>query len=517
MRNGFFRIGMAALVLICCMSVVRLDVQASKVEEAPMETALQETVREILVDTLNIPSVFPNGVPVVTLSFDSEGETVFFNAVVVQDEQQNPWLISVAEAGAYATKGTRADVSGEVFSGSAEYLGTSGLTAVFAAPDGNTIPSGRIGNAGKYIQVLNLDSVRSATLSEPMSMADFEKYEGYYLLPYSSHTGFSEGSPVLCCETGWVCGLISKTDSGAMMIIDLSEITFPEKTVDTTAQYHEESEQKQETAEEKPEGIALYIGIGILVVVLVALVGICMKKRDSVEKVTEDVPQKIAPEPEKKTESNATVVCKPWQIRCIRGARMGEAFALQNSLVIGRDGADVVFPEGTAGVSRKHCSVTTVGHRVFLQDLNSTYGTYVGEGAVKQLQPEAKEELQFGDVFTLSQGGPMFRLEHPGEIIGYGVRSVAGNSYRPDACGVITFGRNSTCTVCFERDRTVISTNHCKLFTEEKTLYLMDLGSTNGTFLQDHSRLLPHKKYPVTCGTSFYLSDTSHRFIITEG
>lgn len=67
------------------------------------------------------------------------------------------------------------------------------------------------------------------------------------------------------------------------------------------------------------------------------------------------------------------------RLQCSAGALVGQSFALNGTLRIGRDPAsnDVVLPPNTHGVSKIHCVVSLRDNEVWVQDLGSSYGTFV--------------------------------------------------------------------------------------------------------------------------------------------
>ena len=62
---------------------------------------------------------------------------------------------------------------------------------------------------------------------------------------------------------------------------------------------------------------------------------------------------------------------------CTGGPLAGSSFVLEKRHIIGRDGSycNIVFPEGTAGVSRRHCAIDVRPNGVYIMDLGSSYGT----------------------------------------------------------------------------------------------------------------------------------------------
>lgn len=497
MKYSFWPRGMAAAVLLLCMSFLCLPVQASRVEEAPIVTTAQDVKPEEMLDLSEV-----DGIGVLSLSFRSDAEEVSFGAVYAADMLQDGrgCLITVSRAGQYAQKGLVAELKGGNISADAEYLGTSGLVSFFAVTEPEGIGSGSIRSMeGVYFQALYARSGSDAVLSEPFSLDAFEACEGYYLLAYDADSNIPEGAPVVCCENGQVWGMVSRTESGAMMIVDLTTVSLPEEKKADAAVV---PPAKQEHAEAEASRTLPYGGIATAgLLAAAAVVGLCAAAKKAGKK-----------HKGKKTGGL-------WQIRCVQGSRCGEVFPLKRKLVIGRSReADVVFPEDTAGVSGKHCALTVSGGSVFLQDLNSRYGTFVGKDLSQKLQPQKNRELKNTELFSLSQGGPVFRLESYRKGTGngiYGVYGPDGVCYMPDAGNVITIGRKDSCTVRFAPGNTAVSSDHCKLFLENGTVYLMDTGSTNGTYFIDHSRLMPYEKYAVEHDTVFYLSDPVNCFRVT--
>ncbi len=81
----------------------------------------------------------------------------------------------------------------------------------------------------------------------------------------------------------------------------------------------------------------------------------------------------------------------------------------------------VRFPESDAIVSNHHASLYLKEGRVFLKDLSSANGTWIGEARVTET------ELREGQEFSLGRKGPRFRLAH-------------GKASRPQPLGTIQLG-----------------------------------------------------------------------------
>ncbi len=76
------------------------------------------------------------------------------------------------------------------------------------------------------------------------------------------------------------------------------------------------------------------------------------------------------------------------------GPLIGASFVLAGAeTVVGRS-PDCSIQLGTPGVSRRHCKLTTIKSRIYIEDMGSANGTIVnGRG----LQPLFRQELQHGD------------------------------------------------------------------------------------------------------------------------
>ena len=85
----------------------------------------------------------------------------------------------------------------------------------------------------------------------------------------------------------------------------------------------------------------------------------------------------------------------------IRGIYAGQTFALDQDIIFGRDpnNCNIIFPSGTAGISRIHCQIclNVNGQRAVIIDCNSTYGTYLNG---MKLYPGQPAILQTGSIIS---------------------------------------------------------------------------------------------------------------------
>ncbi|MDE7290297.1 MAG: FHA domain-containing protein [Oscillospiraceae bacterium] len=81
--------------------------------------------------------------------------------------------------------------------------------------------------------------------------------------------------------------------------------------------------------------------------------------------------------------------------------------------------------------------------------------------------------------------------------------------------GSIVLGRNSQkCNVCFPVDSKGISGVHCQIRQANGGYEIMDLGSSNGTFLGSGQKLTPNVPVYIPDGTYFYLGSAEQLFQI---
>ena len=103
------------------------------------------------------------------------------------------------------------------------------------------------------------------------------------------------------------------------------------------------------------------------------------------------------------------------RIQGVAGQFAGRRFAIAGQLRIGRDPArnDLVYPAESQGVSGVHCVLIADGGRLLLQDLGSTYGTFVGGS---RLAANAPVEIRVGDRFCLGSEKETFVVARKGEV-----------------------------------------------------------------------------------------------------
>ena len=177
--------------------------------------------------------------------------------------------------------------------------------------------------------------------------------------------------------------------------------------------------------------------------------------------------------------------------------------------VIGREG-DVAVSDSR--VSRRHAQITSSDSGLLIEDLGSTNGTKVNGTA---LGAGEKKALAGGD--KVSFGGLEMAISLPGGASGNATQVFASNKTAaiqaaprkevapamligegkefPLRAGANSFGRKA------ENDVTIadpyVSGKHGQIEVTEQGVYLTDVGSSNGTMLND-AKLVPNMRTLVT-------------------
>lgn len=95
----------------------------------------------------------------------------------------------------------------------------------------------------------------------------------------------------------------------------------------------------------------------------------------------------------------------------VSGQYAGQSLPLSGGQIsIGRDPAtcNLLFSAEVAGISRRHCTITSDSTGVYLCDNGSTYGTFLDDGT--RLQTGLRVHLRPGQRFYLVDSGTMFEL-----------------------------------------------------------------------------------------------------------
>lgn len=152
---------------------------------------------------------------------------------------------------------------------------------------------------------------------------------------------------------------------------------------------------KAEKGSSFPVDIRILAAVGaVLVIVVIAAVYIYTSKKKS------------------KTKSSSSPAAPSadsgLRLQGVSGAFAGRRFAINGKIRIGRDPqGGIVYPQGTQGISGRHCEISISGRTVYLMDVGSTYGTFVGGSRIQPNQPVA---LRPGDTFYLADQRESFTI-----------------------------------------------------------------------------------------------------------
>lgn len=97
-------------------------------------------------------------------------------------------------------------------------------------------------------------------------------------------------------------------------------------------------------------------------------------------------------------------------VQCLSGPLQGQTYPIRgNEMLFGREAVCAVrMPDGTPGVSRRHCCIRWQQGIPMLIDLGSTYGTFLADG--KQLPPNYPEPVAAGTRFYVGNKGNLFQI-----------------------------------------------------------------------------------------------------------
>lgn len=104
------------------------------------------------------------------------------------------------------------------------------------------------------------------------------------------------------------------------------------------------------------------------------------------------------------------------RFQAVSGCFEGKRFAIGTTVRIGRDPSknDLVYPVDAQGISGVHCILLIQDGQLYLKDLGSTYGTYLGSG--QRLAANQAAQLQVGDQFYLGSEKERFVITRKGGV-----------------------------------------------------------------------------------------------------
>jgi pSer/pThr/pTyr-binding forkhead associated (FHA) protein len=193
--------------------------------------------------------------------------------------------------------------------------------------------------------------------------------------------------------------------------------------------------------------------------------------------------------------------------------------------MVGREG-DVMLIDPR--VSRKHAQITSDNGTLILEDLGSTNGTFHNGD---KLNPGDRKTLNQGD--TASFGGYELKLSLPGQTMATNILAsnktaamtvapkletapailVGEGKEFPLKRGINSFGRKSENDVAIVDP--YVSGKHGQIEIAEDGVYITDIGSTNGTLLND-AKLNPNQRTKMNADDEIGLGQMRFRVEVKE-
>lgn len=168
-------------------------------------------------------------------------------------------------------------------------------------------------------------------------------------------------------------------------------------------------------------GNLLWIVIGIVAIAVIALVVVLVLRKKKAAPAADPAPVSVpasAPVVSADPIPAAPVAGDPNALRfqCTKGVFAGKRFSIDGTVRIGRDPSknDLVYPSNTQGVSGVHCILILKDGVLYLQDLGSTYGTFVNGG--QRLAANQPVALKIGDRFSLGSDRESFVITPRGGL-----------------------------------------------------------------------------------------------------
>lgn len=154
----------------------------------------------------------------------------------------------------------------------------------------------------------------------------------------------------------------------------------------------------------------MWIIIGVVAVLVIALIAVLLLRKTPAP-ATRQTPIS-SPAPVIPTVDNSAEL----RFQSTSGVFAGKRFSIDGTVRIGRDPSrnDLVFPNGTQGISGVHCILIAKDGVLYLQDLGSTYGTFVNGG--QRLAPNQPVVLRAGDRFSLGSDRESFVITPRGGL-----------------------------------------------------------------------------------------------------
>lgn len=156
----------------------------------------------------------------------------------------------------------------------------------------------------------------------------------------------------------------------------------------------------------------LYVAIAALIAALGALILALQRRARKRQTTFQQGHGFVSPQPTIAPTKPAAPAVRQAALLCTNGPLAGQSIPLSDKpCVLGRDPqmANVIFPQTTPGVSKRHCSITyePSTSRVYVEDHYSTHGTLLNG---VRLEAGRRQELRPGEALTLGDASVRFEV-----------------------------------------------------------------------------------------------------------
>ena len=171
------------------------------------------------------------------------------------------------------------------------------------------------------------------------------------------------------------------------------------------------------------------------------------------------------------------------KLKVIQGAQAGSEFNLVfDQMTLGRGADATIHLKSNASASRKHALLSIENEELYITDLNSRNGTFVDEQRISSPTPICLgSQITIGDqvleIAELRREEGAFHVTFK-DVVGADI----GQSYAVSV-PEMTIGRGTMVTLRLSDSTGRLSRRHAGFELTNGQIYLRDLGSTNGTYV----------------------------------
>jgi len=211
-----------------------------------------------------------------------------------------------------------------------------------------------------------------------------------------------------------------------------------------------------------------------------------------------------------------SLTAEPSFATLVNAATSAEYPLKEGENTVGRGACNVVLAADNS-VSRTHAKVVVEAPNIYLEDLGSTNGTFLNGVKVemgKRVQIGPGDQIRFaGTTLEIAAPGATMVEREKAERQPVGRLEIEGGEGEAGHFGIFTgensIGRHPSNDVPLGFDGH-ISGRHARITASEEGIFLEDLGSTNGTELNDR-RLSANTKEPLSDGDALKMGKTTLR------